>query len=234
MWHHNRSLAIGLSLFILAGCAAQTPVVRQNAQPRNLGIVTPCEHARIEVMDIIQPGDSTSWLSDAHWTEIVLRVVNTSTFQLTAREAQVIDARGGLLRPLPQQALVAEIQQQVSKSAMQAQSATATGQVATGALQTGAAFIPIPGLSAVLSAAGMAASHQQSLGAMSAANQPQEIMAELQRRALAENVPIPPGRFIQGSVFFPRAPAPQALLINYEVAEAIRSVEVPLQQGPVR
>lgn len=46
-----------LAAIVLTSCATKGPAVKRDVQLRNLGITTQGEHAKVEVVDVIQPGD---------------------------------------------------------------------------------------------------------------------------------------------------------------------------------
>src|SRR2546428_304893 len=64
---------------LLFGCLEQLSSVKQPAPPRNLGITAETPEVRVEIVDIIEPGDPTSWVDNARWTEVIVRLANISS-----------------------------------------------------------------------------------------------------------------------------------------------------------
>lgn len=225
-----------LAIFLTSCASSGGSAIKRDVKLRNLGITTQGEDTRIEVVDIIQPGGPSSWVDDARWTEIVVRITNTSKTYLSFRDCQLVSASGALIPVTENPLMLANIQQQVSESMAGAQAvgaATSLGYQAVYSIPgfASAAYGAVPFLGGVLSLVGALAQQQQAAEIRSAANRPQEIMAELEQRAFKRGSGVAPGGHIEGSMFFPYTRAPQNLVLTYEAEGAQEMLEVSLARA---
>lgn len=230
-----------LTVFLVSCATGGAPAVKRSAELRNLGITTKGEQAKVEVVDIIQPGDPSSWVEDARWTEVVVRISNTSKVYLVGREAQLVDASGAVIPVAEHPMMLADIQEQVSKSMVEAQArsavASSAAYTATSLMNQGlyslgpSAWGAVPYLGVVFSAAGALAAQHQASEMASATKGPQEIVAELQRRSFRAGSGVAPGGRIQGSFFFPYTRDPHKLLLTQEAEGKLKTMEVSLARA---
>jgi len=92
--HVLRFIRIAALLLVTPGCALTAGPIKSSAPLRNLNLVGSSPDALVEVVDIIQPGDGTSWTDRASWTEVVVRMRNTSTQDISIGSATLVDSRG--------------------------------------------------------------------------------------------------------------------------------------------
>ncbi len=229
-----------MTIFLVSCATTGGDAIKRTAQLRNLGITTQGEHARIEVVDVIQPGDPSSWVEDARWTEVVLRISNTSNTYLFGREAHLVDVNGAAIPPAQNPLMLADLGQQVSKSMGTYFNTMSVTMLATEAIYTvpfisqtaWLGMVPYVGfITQGLSAVETAYSLQQAGTMMSAANRPMEIMAELRRRSFPPGAGVGPGGHIQGSIFFPYTFSPQKILLTYDAGGTQKRVEAALAQA---
>ena len=234
---HASYLLFGALAIFLTSCASSGgSAIKRDVKLRNLGITTQGNHGRVEVVDIIQPGGPSSWVEDARWTEIVLRITNTSKTYLLFRDCHLVSASGALIPLTEHPLMLANIQQQVSESMAGAQAVGAATRLGYQAVYSipgfaSAAYGAVPFLGGVLSLVGALAQQQQAAEIRSAANRPQEIMAELEQRAFKRGSGVAPGGHIEGSMFFPYTRAPQNLVLTYEAGGAQEMLEVSLARA---
>lgn len=204
--------AVLLTAFLVSQGCATAITIRRDAPIRNLGIYAAGDDALVEVRDIIQPGEEGAWLSEGRWTEVVLRVTNTSSKLLTlAKDIHLIDERGIAVAVLSEADVAKELQNKERAD----QASAAAGRAAISA-------VPYLGiLGSIAGAAGQAASVEQW----------REVQEEFRRRAIPTTRGVPRGSRIEGSVFFNQTPNPQKLVLTYSAGGQTQLVEVPLTPG---
>jgi hypothetical protein len=194
----------------LGGCATQSLDRPATPAPqRNLGLTAHGQHATVEVIDIIQPGGPGSWSPDTRWTEIVLRITNSSAVHLIGREINLVSVTGASLVAVENPLALADMQQQQARSKEQAE---ATAKFTNQAFSSASTLAPTISPSSSSRVDPITSSmqqladvfHQQRIRSL--ANRAQDIDAEIRRRALAPGARLSPGDHVQGSVFFALTP----------------------------
>jgi nucleoid-associated protein YgaU len=222
-------------IFVLGalGCATEglNPSVAAPPPLRNLGLSAQGQHATVEVIDIIQPGGPGTWSADARWTEIVIRVTNSSAMHVVGRGLSLVSVTGASLPAVENPLALPDMQQHLTRSKEQTEAnSKLASQVLSSTSTAAPAFSPSassrvnPITSSMQEMAGVV--HQEQMRSL--ANRAQNIEAEIRRRALAPGVQLSPGDHVQGSVFFALTRSPKKLLVAYEVGRTQHTVEVML------
>jgi hypothetical protein len=202
-----RPLAVvGASVMVLAGCATATP--------RNPVAGADATHSRLELLEILQPGDARSWVEDARWTELVIRLVNTSARELVLDRVELVDALDTATPATPSPLALPELREQLTQSRSPVYRNPALMAQALATLPYVRPSPPPGGDSAPKT--------------LSIARRPDEARAELERRALRLDARLPRGGQAQGSLFFRYTSAPQKLVVAYRAGEAPETVELSL------
>lgn len=228
-------LILALGTGALGGCATESLTPSTPPTPlRNLGLSAQGPHAAVEVIDIIQPGGTGSWSPNARWTEIVVRITNSSTSHLVGREISLVSVTGASLPAVESPLVLADTQQHLARSTEQAD---ATSKLTTQALSSASKLAPAVSPSSSSRVEPIVSSMQQLADAFhqqkmrSLATRAPDIEAEVRRRGLAPRARLSPGDHVQGSVFFALTPSPKKLVVAYEASAAVHFVEVMLVQG---
>lgn len=227
-------LVLALGAGLLGGCATEgVNPPAPSPPPRNLGLRGQGAHATVEVVDIIQPGRPESGNPDGRWTEIVVRITNSSGVHLVGREISLVSATGAKLPAVANPVALAEVQQHLTRLKEQAEDAA---KLTSDALSSASTLAPKKSSSAaskvdpvVSSVQKLADSyHQQKI--RTATKRAQDLESETRQRALATGARLSPGEHVQGSVFFALTPSPRKLIVSYEASQALHTVEVILAQ----
>ena len=209
---------------LLFGCSA----MRQPAPLKNLGIVGDTDDVRVEVIDIVQPGDTTSWVDGARWTEVIVRVSNKSGSNLTVQTGSLVEQQGLVLSQLSN--VLAE--QQPGDHIAKMQQAQMGYGLAQQTVMSGLGYVvPYVGFLTPLMFQGLSMAQQQAM--LSVQNEPQRVQAEAQKRSLPVGATLIPGGNAQGSLFFRQTQFPQKLILGYATDTVSRRIEIPVVQSPI-
>jgi hypothetical protein len=235
------------SALMTAACAAPATspaLTKPGAALRNLNIVGRSPDAQVEVMDIIQPGDSTSWAERAQWTELVVRITNVSAETVAMGSAMLVDSRGVALphltsAPAAQTSPPRDGQDgEAARSAAPAALEKVAARIAHNAASSVLGALPVdvrpyvePLVSTGKDLASTAISSARPGSTSAPAREQTEIQAELERRRLREETRLVPGGAIEGSLFFQFTPVPHRLVLTPESGERLGPVDVPLARG---
>jgi Bacterial SH3 domain len=210
------------------GCSA----MKQPAPLRNLGIAGDTEDVRVEVVDIIQPGDTTSWVDGARWTEVIVRVSNKSPGNLVVQMGNLVDQQGLLSFQLSN--ILAE--QDPGERVAKMQEAQMGYGLAQQSVMSGLGYglgytVPYIGFLTPLMFQGLSMAQQQAM--LSVQNDPQRVQAEAKKRSLPVGATLIPGGTAQGSLFFRQTQFPQKLILGYVTDTGSKSIDITLVQSAV-
>jgi hypothetical protein len=200
----------------LAGCANRTvaPTVAAAPQSRYSHLVAADKDVTFEIVSTALPGDKDYIPRNDNWVQYAVRIKNTGTSPVHLAAGHLVDGNG-VYREQPK-----AIEETYGTSGMSGGQAASTGIGVLG--QIAGIFIPYAG-----TAAGLAGAAQ---GPMEADAQ-RKFAAELKDRVLPAET-LDPGGEATGVYLFPIAYKPRALVIDYSVDGAPRSLRVPLAPTP--
>lgn len=224
-------LATSAAWALAAGCATSRLISSPGSAPA-VEAVAKSKHAGVKVTHAILPNGAGSWVKGAKWLEFPLEIRNLGGADLTIASIRLIDSRGVYVG-----------QNYSSVAAIEAESASlgkelggalaqtyglelagtlAGSAMANAAVATGS-YLPIPGISTVLSVvAGRRAT--QPMKDMAA------IEAEFSRRRLSVPLEMAAAGEVSGSAFFPLVPGVRALVMSYMISGKQDQVKIDMTE----
>jgi len=227
-------LLVVASVLPTGACSTMTGPVKQGSPLRNLNLVARSADAQVEVVDVVQPGDATAWTDRASWTEVVVRVKNLSTRNISIGSATLVDGRGVALPPVitPMPLIASSAATESAPSGILDMAGTAASAAAGLASGIGGVASSLPMIGSMVSIGAQlgsgAMSMARSRAATDAIREPQLIQAEIERRMLRSDTVLVPGGAVEGSLFFRSASSPQRLVLIPEAGQKLRPVEIQL------
>jgi len=206
----------GLTLVALAGllgaCAQKpaAPTIATAPQERYSHLVASNADVTFEITGTSLPGDKDYIPQNGRWVQYLIHVKNTGPTPVHFVNAHLVDGKG-VYHDQPQ-----------NMDEMYASTADATS-AGLGVLgQIAGIFVPYAG-----TATGLASAAQGPMAADSKA----KYMADLKQRLLPAET-LDPGGEDSGYFFFPISSKPEALVFDYSVAGAVRTLRLPLAASP--
>jgi hypothetical protein len=216
MKFHAGYLAIIGLVASLAGCAhkAVAPAVADAPQSRYIHLVAADKDVTFEIVSTTLPGDKDYIPKNDNWVQYSVHMKNTGSTPVHLVNAHLVDGNG-VYRDQPK-----TIQETYDNPGMTGTTAAAAGLGVLG--QIAGMFVPYAG-----TAAGLAGAAQ---GPMEADAQ-RKFAAELKDRILPAET-LDPGGEATGVYLFPIVYKPRALVIEYTVDGASRTLRMPLNPTP--
>ena len=216
MKFHAGYLAIIGLVASLAGCAhkAVAPAVADAPQSRYSHLGAADKDVTFEIVSTTLPGDKDYIPKNDNWVQYSVHIKNTGSTPVQLVNAHLVDGNG-VYRDQPK-----SIEETYDNAGMTGTTAAAAGLGVLG--QIAGMFVPYAG-----TAAGLAGAAQ---GPMEADAQ-RKFAAELKDRILPAET-LDPGGEATGVYLFPIVYKPRALVIEYTVDGASRTLRMPLTPTP--
>jgi archaellum component FlaG (FlaF/FlaG flagellin family) len=216
MKFHAEYVAIIGLIASLAGCAHKTvaPTVANAPQSRYSHLTAADKDVTLEIVSTTLPGDKDYIPRNDNWVQYSIHIKNTGSTPVHLVNAHLVDGNG-VYRDQPK-----TIEETYASPGMSGTAAATAGLGVVG--QIAGLFIPYAG-----TAAGLAGAAQ---GPMEADAQ-RKFAAELKDRILPAET-LDPGGEATGVYLFPIVYKPRALVIEYTVDGASRSLRMPLTPTP--
>ena len=206
----------GLTTIALAGvlgaCAQKpvAPTVAQAPQERYSHLVASNGDVTFEIAGTSLPGDKDYIPQNDRWVQYLIRVKNTGPAPVRFVNAHLVDGNG----------VYHDQPQNMDEMYVSTADATSAGLGVLG--QVVGIFVPYAG-----TATGLASAAQGPMAADAKA----KYMAELKQHLLPAET-LDPGGEDSGYFFFPISPKPQAVVFDYSVSGAAKTLRLPLAAPP--
>ncbi len=224
----GRLFLLIIAFLVLQGCASTRYIEKVSDTSPDLQMSARNDHLDLSLNNVLTPNGPGSWIKDAKWDEYVVIIRNQAGQPVTIEKISLVDPRGVYLDAgtdfialeKTSDTLAGAYKDSGIKFTAQAVP-TAVEGAGTVALATGAVGSIFLAPVAILGAPALY------FGNRYLSDKDRESVAgEFNRRRLANGTTISDKSTITGSLFFPMVPNPQALIVKYQVANTVQTVEL--------
>jgi hypothetical protein len=191
------------------------------------------EQINMSLNNVLIPNGPGSWIKDAKWDEYVVTITNISSKPLSITKISLVDPRGVYLDAGTDVITLEKTSERLAKAYKEAGIDFAIGAVPTALVGVGLAAGTVGAVAAatvLLPVAIVAAPVVYFSRQNAEAKDREDVLAEFNRRRLANGTTITGNATITGSLFFPMVPNPQALVMEYRIDNTISTIELKTQK----
>ena len=227
------SIFLIIVFFVFNGCASSRLVEKPTENSPDLHMSSNNEQINMSLNNVLIPNGPGSWIKDAKWDEYVVTITNLSSKPLSSAKISLVDPRGVYLDAGTDVITLEKTSERLAKAYKEAGIDFAVGVAPSALIVAGVAAgsIGVIAASTVLLPVAIVAAPIVYLKRQNdEVKDREDVLAEFNRRRLANGTTITGNATITGSLFFPMVPNPQALVMEYRIDNTINTVELKTQK----
>jgi len=219
--------------FVFNGCASSRLVEKPTENSPDLHMSSNNEQINMSLNNVLIPNGPGSWIKDAKWDEYVVTITNLSSKPLSIAKISLVDPRGVYLDAGTDVITLEKTSERLAKAYKEAGIDFAVGVAPSALIVAGVAAGTVGAVAAstiLLPVALVAAPIVYFKRQNDEVKDREDVLAEFNRRRLANGMTITGNATITGSLFFPMVPNPQDLVMEYRIDNTISTIELKTQK----